>query len=160
MASAPTQRMRELERLLAKIRNAGMVQLNYDMWEHWGAAHASPEYRATMKAGLAEASRDRDAAKTALETLVQTTRAEAPAEIVAWADAHDAYLAAFLEDCVTKGEPDSTAADLATRERAAWAEVRGGERAFVEENLHYVTDDPERYRRLFGIDLETLEDAD
>jgi hypothetical protein len=59
MATPPTQRMRELERLLAKIRNAGMAQLNYDMWEHGGAAHASLEQRASMEADLAEASRDR-----------------------------------------------------------------------------------------------------
>ncbi len=160
MARPPTDRMRELEKLLAKIRNAGMIQLNYDMWERWGSAHASPEQRATMDAALAEASRDRLGAKTALEALAAATRSEAPAEIATWAAAHEAYLAAFLEDCVTRGEASGTAALVATRERAEWAEVRAGTRAFVDENLHYVKDDAERYRRLFGIDPETLENVD
>jgi hypothetical protein len=31
MVTPPTERMRELERLLAKIRHAGMAQLSYDM---------------------------------------------------------------------------------------------------------------------------------
>jgi hypothetical protein len=30
--------------------------------------------------------------------------------------------------------------------------VRAGTRAFVDENVFYVTLDAERYRRLFGID--------
>jgi hypothetical protein len=30
MAASPTDRIRELETLLAEIRDAGMVQLNYD----------------------------------------------------------------------------------------------------------------------------------
>jgi hypothetical protein len=158
--TAPTERVRELETLLARIRNAGMVQLNYDMWDQHGAEHASPEQRATMEAALAEATRERAAAKTELEALVAATRAEAPAEIAAWADAHDAYLAAFLEDCLARGETDSTGASVATRERAEWAEVRAGSRMFIDENLFYVTDDAERYRRLFGIDLKTLERVD
>lgn len=152
--------MRELERLLAKIRNAGMVQLNYEMWDARGSEHASPEQRATMEAGLVEASRDRDAAKTALEALVGATRSEAPDELSAWAAAHDAYLAAFLEDCAARGERDGTAASVATRERVEWAEVRDGARAFVDENLFYVTDHRERYRRLFGIDPNTLKNVD
>jgi len=160
MATAPTERVRELERLLAKIRRAGMVQLNYDMWERWGAQHASPEERATRDADLAEASRERLAAKTGLEALVAVTRHEAPAEIAAWAGAHEAYLAAFLDDCVSRGESSGTASLVATREHAEWAEVRSGERAFVDENLHYVTEDAERYRRLFGIDPQTLENVE
>jgi hypothetical protein len=35
---------------------------------------------------------------------------------------------------------------------AQWAEVRAGTRAFVDEDLYYVTENAERYRRLFGID--------
>lgn len=157
---APTDRVRELETLLAKIRHAGMIQLNYDMWERWGSAHASPEQRATMNADFADALRGQTAAKTALGALVAATRAEAPAEIAAWADAHDAYLAAFLDDCVARGEPDGTAASVATRERAEWAEVRAGARAFVDENLYYVTMNEQRYRRSFGIDPQTLERVD
>jgi cytidylate kinase len=152
MIAPPTERVRELETLLARIRHAGMVQLNYDMWEQHGAAHASAEQRATMEADLAEASRARAAAIAALEALVAATRAD---ELAAWADAHDAYLAAFLDD-----GPDETAADVARRERAAWAEVRAGTRAFVDENLFYVTEHAERYRRCFGIDPQTLERVD
>jgi hypothetical protein len=156
MATPPTDRTRQLETLLARIRHAGMIQLNYDMWDQRGSAHASPEQRATMDADLAEASRQRIAAQTALEALVAATRADAPAEITLWADAKDAYLAAFLDDCLARGESDGTAASVATRERAEWAEVRAGTRAFVEENLYYVTENTERYRRLFGIDPQTL----
>ena len=158
--AAPTERVRELETLLARIRNAGMVQLNYDMWDQRGSEHATPEQRATMEADLAGATRERVAAKTELEALVTATRAEAPAEIAAWADAHDAYLAGFLEDCLARGEPDGTGASVATRERAEWAEVRAGARVFVDENLFSVTDDTQRYRRLFGIDPQTLERVD
>jgi hypothetical protein len=158
--AAPTERVRALETLLARIRNAGMVQLNYDMWDQRGAEHASAEQRAAMEADLAGATREQVAATTELEALVAATRAEAPAEIAAWADAHDAYLAAFLEDRVARGESDGTAASVATRERAEWAEVRAGARVFVDENLFYVTDDAERYGRLFGIDPQTLERVD
>ena len=150
--AVPTARVRELEQLLAKIRNAGNIQLNYDMWDRHGREHASPEQRATMEADFANASRERDAAKTALEALVVATRAESPTEIVAWADAHDAYLAAFVADCLARGESGGTAAFVARRERAEWGEVRAGTRAFVDENVFYVTLDAERYRRLFGID--------
>ena len=149
--------MRDLERLLAKIRNAGNVQLNYDMWDSHGREHASAEQCATMEAELANASHERNAAKAALEALVATTRAEAPAEIAAWADAHDTYLAAFVDDCVARGESGGAAASVAIRERAEWAEVRAGTRELVDENLFYVTLDAERYRRLFGIDPQTLE---
>jgi hypothetical protein len=144
--------MLELEKLLVEIRHAGMIQLDYDMWDQHGREHATPEKIATMEADLAQANQARTAATIALEALVATTRTRAPGEITAWADAHDAYLAAFLADCVAKGEADGTAADVATRERSQWAEVRQGTRAFVDENLFYVTQDTERYRSLFGID--------
>ncbi len=157
MTTPPTDRMRELETLLGKIRHAGMVQLNVDMWEQHGAEHASPEERATMAADLAAANQEQLAAKAALDALVSATRAAAPAEIAAWAAAHDAYLAAFLTDCAAKGEADGTAASVATDERARWTEVRAGTRAYVDENLFYVTENAERYRRLFGIDPKTLE---
>lgn len=157
--AVPTDRMRELEQLLAKIRNAGNIQLNYDMWDRHGREHATPEQRATMDADFANASRERDAAKTALAALVAATRVESPAEIAAWADAHDAYLAAFVADCAARDESGGTAAFVASRERAEWHEVRDGTRAFVDENVFYVTLDAERYRRLFGIDPQTLESA-
>lgn len=151
--------MRELETLHAQIRLAGMVELNIDMWEHGGAASASPEHRAAMEAELAEASRQRVAATRALEELVARTRAEAPADVEAWALAHDAYLSAFLDDCAKRGEADSLAASVAIRERAQWAEVRSGTRAVVEESLAHVPLDVQRYRRHFGIDPHTLDRA-
>lgn len=157
MPPPPTARTRELETLLAKIRNARMGQLNYDMWDQHGAEFATPEQRAAMEADLVEATREQAEAKTALGALVEATRAESPAEIAAWADAHDAYLAGFLDDCAAQGKSDSTGAFVATRERAQWAEVRAGARAFVDEDLAHVTENPERYRRLFGIDPQTLE---
>ena len=149
----PSERVRELEKLLAKIRNAGTISLNFDMWERWGEQHATPEQAEAMRAEFARATSDREAATAALEALVAKTRAEAPAEIAAWADAHDQYLAAFLEEC----KPDDTGAFVAKRERAEWAEVRSGTRTFVDENVFYVTDNPHRYRRLFGFDPRALD---
>lgn len=157
MVSPPTERMRELETLFAKIRNAGMMQLNYDMWDQHGSEHATPNQRAAMAADLEAATREQIAAKAALEALVARTRAEAPAEIAAWVDAHDAYLAAFLADCAARGEVDGTGAHVASQQRAAWAEVRRGTRVFADPELYYVTTNAERYRQLFGIDPQTLE---
>src|SRR5204863_4656654 len=97
----PTERMRSLETLLAKIRDAGNTSLNYDMWDRWGRQHATAEQVAEMEAAFDAAGRERTEATAALEALVTATRAEAPHEIAAWADAHDAYLAAFLADLAT-----------------------------------------------------------
>jgi hypothetical protein len=160
MSHPPTRRMRELERLLAKLRKAGNIELSYDMWERWGSQHASPEEREAMQVAMRAASRERSTATPALEALVATTRREAPSEVAAWAGAHEAYLAAFLEDCAARGESAETAAHVANRERAEWAEVRAGTRAFVEENVFYVSEDAARYRQLFGIDPKTLEDVE
>lgn len=145
-------RVRELERLLATIRRAGGVQLDYDMWDRHGRQHASAEQCSAMDAEFANATREREKATSALEALVLATRAEAPTELTTWADAHDADLAAFLDDCAARGESESTAAFVARGEREHWAEVRAGKRAFVDENAFYVTMNAERYRRLFGID--------
>lgn len=149
---APTQRTRELETELAKIRHAGNTLLNYDMWDRQGAQHASAEERTRMETDAATATRERDAAKAALEQLVARARAESPADVAAWADAHDAYLAAFIAECAAKGEADGTAAKVAADERAGWREVRDGKRAFVDENVFYVTLNADRYRSLFGVD--------
>jgi hypothetical protein len=159
MSPPPSDRMCELETLYAQIRIAGMVELNVDMWEHGGATSASPEQRAAMEAELAEASRRRMAAKRALEEFVARTRAEAPEEVAAWALAHEAYLSLFLDDCAKRGEADGVGASVAIRERAEWAEVRAGTRAFVEESLVHVPLDMDRYRRHFGIDPHTLDRA-
>jgi hypothetical protein len=136
----PTERVRELERLLAKLRGPMCVQVNYEMWQQRGEEHATPEYRAEMERDFAEANREYAEASKALEALVEKTRAEAPHEIDAWTDAHDAYLA--LLDDVAAG-----------RERTEWAEVRAGTRAFVVEHICYAPETNERYRALFGIDL-------
>lgn len=155
-----SDRMRELEALLGKIRNAAMILLNHDGWDRWGSQHASPEEKARMEAEFAVASREHATAKSALEALVAATRVAHPVEIDAWADAHDAYLAAFIDDCSARGESDNTAAFVARGERTQWAEVRAGVRAFVDENVFYVTMNVERYQRLFGIDPGTLERVD
>lgn len=148
----PTDCTRALETLLAQIRSAGNVLLNVDMWERWGAQHASADERARMEAEAATATSQRAAARTALAQLVAATRRDAPDEVLAWADAHDAYLAAFLDDCAAKGEAAEVAASVATDERAAWGEVRAGTRDVVDENPFYVTLNAERYRALFGIE--------
>jgi hypothetical protein len=152
MTAPIADRVRELETWMKRIRDAKNVLLNVDMWERWGAAHAEAEERATMATSAAEATRQLGEATAALETLVATTRAEAPAALAAWVDAHDAYLAAFLDECASQGESADTAAFVARNERVAWEEVRAGARAFVDENGFYVTTSAERYRRLFGID--------
>ena len=153
----PTERMRELETLLAKIKIAANNMTFDDLWEAHGREFASPEYIAEMEAGVAQAARDHATAKPALAALVAMTRAEAPEEIVAWVNAHQAYLTAFIADCAAKGETDTTATMVATDEHAAWEEVRAGTRLFPDQNSFYVTLHAERYRRLFGIDAQTLE---
>lgn len=143
----PRDHVRALETLLARIRRSGGVLLNVDMWERWGAGHASDDERARVAADAEAAAQDRREAARGLDALVARLRVEAPDAVAAWADAHDALLAAFLEGCA-----DSTGRFVAEQERAAWAEVRRGERAWVEENVFYVSIDPARYRALLGID--------
>lgn len=139
--------VRALETLLRDIRRSGGALLNVDMWDRWGSASASDEEKARVAADSLTAQRERSEAVQGLAALVARLRVEAPDALVAWADAHDAFLAAFLEGCA-----DSTGRFVAEKERAAWAEVRSGERAWVEENVYYVTIDPDRYRALFGVD--------
>lgn len=152
MAATPSARVRELETLLATIRSAINILLNIDMWEQHGSSSASDDQRAQMAADGAAATRQQAEAKATLAALVATTRVEAPAEIDAWVQAHDDYLAAFLADLAAKGESDSTAAMVASDERRAWAEVKAGTRPFVDENGFYVTSNADRYRQLFGIE--------
>nr|HEX4315862.1 hypothetical protein [Kofleriaceae bacterium] len=147
---AATARTRELETLLARIRNAGNVQLNYEMWSDRGRQFAAADECARMDGELAAATRDQADARAALTALVASSSAD---DVAAWAGAHDAYLAAFLAGSAR----DGTAFDVATKERAAWADVRAGKLPFVDENLFYVTLDADRYRALFGIDPNTLE---
>jgi len=156
MPAPPSARVRELETLLATIRHARNILLNIDMWEQHGSSSASDDERARMAAESAAAIRQQDHAKGALDTLVATTREECPGEIAAWVAAHDAYLAAFLADLDAAGQADTTAAMVASDERTAWTEVASGKRAVVDENGFYVTSNDDRYRRLFGIDPNTL----
>lgn len=146
--------MRALETLLVRKRRSGSALLNIDMWDRWGSAHASDEERARYAAEADAAQRERSAAVQGLDALVARLRVEAPDAIVAWADAHDAFLAAFIEGCAegAPGSSASTARFVAEQERAAWAEVRSGARAWVDENVYYVSIDPDRYRAVFGID--------
>lgn len=215
------KRVRELEKLLGSIGDAGNMQLNYEMWEARGKEFATEEYRRMMETELAASVRTHRDATAALEALVARTRVEDPEALAAWVDAHDAYLAAFLDDCAEKAKAvlaapaaavgsvdrapaesvraaeatrspqldlfpsdgdaaserdehggdaasesgteatgtDGIAESVATRERAEWAEVRAGTRAFVKQNLFYVTSNDDRYRRLFGIDRKTLKDV-
>lgn len=147
------QRVRDLERLLATIAQACAVQLEYEGWEAHGKAFSSPEYAATMERDFAASVQSHAAATATLAALVARTRVEQPDAIVAWATAHDRYLAAFLAETT-----DDTARFVATRERAEWAEVAAGARAYVTENGFFVTANADRYRRLFGIDRHTLRD--
>lgn len=128
--------------------------LDFDMWDRWGSRHASDEEKASYAARADAARSERTSAAQELDELVARLRVEAPEAIVAWADAHDAFLAAFVERCAAAapGSHASTGRFVAEQERAAWAEVRSGARAWVEENVYYVTIDPDRYRAVFGID--------
>ncbi len=154
----PTERRRDLETLLATIRRANMFATHVDMWEHGGSSSATPEQRTTMYAELAESNRTCAAATAALEELVTRTRAEAPAELDAWAFAHYAYCSQFLHECAERGQSGTPSAADAERDRAEWAEVRAGKRTFVHER--YVPQNTYFYRSYFGIDPETLERVD
>ena len=83
----PAERVRELERLLERIRTAESGQLNYEAWERWGSSNASPKECAAKEAELAGATRERDEARAALDALVATIRIGTPAERAAWAEA-------------------------------------------------------------------------
>ncbi len=100
---------------------------------------------------------DRVESKAAVEALVRTLRNEAPGEVELWADAHIAYLRAFIEDCIGRGEAELPAASVAKRECDEWAAVRAGTTAYVHESPNHVTPDHDRYARLFGIHYQTLE---
>jgi hypothetical protein len=114
------------------------------MWERWGKQHASEAEIAEREARDAEMRAVHTAAVAELTALVEAAR---PAAIAAWADAHDALLAAFLADTT-----DATAKHVAGTEREQWGAVKRGELAFVDENVFYVKLDRARYLELFGIE--------
>jgi thioesterase domain-containing protein len=136
----------ELEALLVQLKNARGGGLEQEMWERYGEPHASDEEKAE-RAREVEARRQILAdVPPKLAQLVERTRGEAPAEIEAWCDAHVAYLTAFraeTDDDVRRGVADD--------ELAAWADVRAGKIAYVEENAYYITLNRERYLELFGV---------
>jgi hypothetical protein len=151
--SAPTDHTRALERLYARIGNA-ISGLGYlEFWEHGGRASASPEAIAQMEAELEETNREHAAARAAYDALVTKLRAEAPAELDAWALAHDHYIAQYLD--AAAGE-DEFRIQKVTLERAEWAELRAGTRDFVSPPS-YVPLNEALYKRTFGIDPRTLE---
>jgi hypothetical protein len=153
-----TPRTRELERLLGRIRHARMAEAHHDQWEHGGSSSASSEQRAAMESELAAAVRTRTEATAALTALVAQTRASAPTEIEAWVAAHLAYLDAFLRECAVRGDHYDAYASIAKRERAEWADVRAGTRAFVDETYLDPSLVPGLYGDLFGLDPRTFED--
>jgi hypothetical protein len=155
----PTAVTRELERLYGKIRIASSGLGYYDFWQHGGAASATAEETAKMEAEFNENVKTRDSTKAALEARIATLRAEAPAELDAWAFAHYCYVSQFIHECAEKGEADSTAAEAATRERAKWAELRAGTRSYVDE-CGFVRLDELFYHQYFGIDMATLENVE
>ena len=155
-----TDRRRELEKLRVELHHADVIASNVSMWQDRAGSYSPPEEHAAQETDLAQAMRQRSVAKTALEELFARTRAEAPAEIEAWALAHEALVCWYLNDCAERGESDSTWAWSANQDRAAWAAVRAGGTPWVEERLSSTSIDRERYRRLFGIDPRTLERVD
>jgi len=146
--------MRRLERFLGKMREAMSVQTYYDAWQQHGEEHATDEYRAEMEADFAKYNAIYDEAKQGIEALVALLRAEAPQEIHAWVDAHDAYLARRIE-----AKPDDDDVYFMNKERGEWAKVRNGSLTYVTERIWYPPETNEYYRQLFGIDLKTLEDC-
>lgn len=147
----PSEHVRALETLLAKMRRAGDQLLSFDTWEQFRSSHATPDETAEMKQMEARAKKARSSATQDLTTLVERLRREAPSAIGEWADAHDVFLREFI-DRVRGDEKEKTAVFVAERERAEWAAVKRGEKPFVDENVHYVKIDRDRYHELFGVE--------
>lgn len=143
----PSARVVELEALMVQLRHARGGNLENEMWERYGEQFASEQEKAERAAEATARARVFAEVPPRLTALVERTRRDAPAEIDAWCDAHTAYLTAFraeTDDDVRRGVADD--------ELAAWAEVRAGTRAYVDENAYYITLNRERYRELFNID--------
>ena len=157
-ASSPAStHLRELERLLGSLRYATGGLSYYDLWDHGGSSSASDADRAEVEADRAKCNRIYKEAQAALEALVPKLRAEAPREIQAWVEAHDAYLAWVIADHVARGEPEASTVAYAKRDRGEWAKVKDGALVFVEERVDYSQEGKERYRELFGFEREERE---
>jgi len=146
--------VRALETLLARKRHASEIILKMDMYDHRGGLPADGPTRARLAAEEAQANVERSTSLKDLTALVERLRRERPEAIARWADAHDDLLAAFLaaRPGAARGSLASTAASVANEERRAWAAVKRGEQAYVDENTYYVAVDRARYVALFGID--------
>jgi hypothetical protein len=155
--SPASTHLRELERLLGSLRYAAGGLSYYDLWDHGGSSSASDADRAEAEADRAKCHRIYNEAQAALEALVPKLRAEAPREIQAWVEAHDAYLAWVIADHVARGEPEASTVADAKRDRGEWAKVRDGALVFVEERVYYSQEGKERYRELFGFEWEERE---
>lgn len=153
-SSPASAHLRELERLLGRLRYAAGGLSYYDMWDHGGSGSASDAARAEAEADRARCNGIYNEAQAALEALVPKLRAEAPREIQAWVEAHDAYLAWVIADHLARGEPEASNVDHAKRDRGEWAKVRDGALVFVEERVYYSQEGKERYRELFGFERE------
>lgn len=157
VVSPPTERRRELEKLRIQIHHAEMIAANVSMWQDRAGSYSPPEEHAAMEAELAKATRQRAAAKTEFDALFARTREETPAEIEAWALAHEAILCLFLNDCAERGESDSMSTWSAARDVEAWGALRAGAATWVSERLSSISLGRDRFRSLFGIDPQTLE---
>lgn len=136
--------LRELETLLATIREVGAELLNLEMYERWGNGADADMNRALANAGEQHARCE--TARTQLASLVARLRSEDPRSVAAWADAHITLLERFLETCT-----DGTARFVATEEISGWTKVKQGSLAFVDENTFYVRCDPELRATLLGV---------
>lgn len=160
MAIDPTLQpdVKALETLLTRKRNAGSMLLDQDMWERWGAQHASDDERAARNASAAAADEEHRACVEALERAVAGLRTTNPAVVAAWADAHDELLRGFIarNEVEAKANSSSMAATgvfVAGQEREGWSKVKRAELAFVDQNFFYISIDAADYARIFGFEL-------
>jgi hypothetical protein len=143
-------RLIELERLLVRRYAASATLLDVDMFDRWGAAHASEEQIAEMTRRATQAEAEYRETTTAIGASVRALRQEAPEIVATWADAHVQLLTELI---AASGEDEraSTTRFVADEERRAWGEVKAGTRDVVEENCFYVRVDPTRRRSLLGV---------
>jgi hypothetical protein len=146
-------RVVQLQTLLGRITNANACLGSFDGWDRWGRSSSDEAQTKAMEDEAAAAQRDLAAATAELEALVAKLRTEAPQEIAAWADAHDALLAAYLASEDAHGPYAESAAQAASQARAEWAEVKAGTRTYSEQGVYAETRDKARYRELLGVEL-------
>ena len=145
-------RVIELESLRLRITNASGCLSSFEGWDRWGRSSSDAEQTKAMEDEATAARQDLTAATAEIEALVATLRAEAPHELAAWADAHDALLAGYLASDDARGPYAESAAKSAQHARAEWAEVKAGTRTFSEQGSYAETRDKARYRELLGVD--------